>query len=276
MQIAIDQTDRVRFNYIVEWLKARDYSNILVVLEPSREMTRSAKLQRQLIRFFRLDELTFLLSLVAILFVIIFVALYFPQLLPSANPAIWVAASSAAFACFSAYVTLKKSLNSSDQAAVTLLMQFMSIEFHNNVRSPAWYCMAKSRDDLEYRRKLLTHLSGDLLDSRAPVDRMSKIRRNEPLDEEEEQFHHDSHRLQDIIWYFTALSVLNSRTSTILLCNFYYDSWRVPLHKLNRDFADFIQSPSLTEPLRSRAIFRQSRLENLLKNLDRKFNLTDS
>lgn len=163
-----------------------------------------------------------------------------------------------------------------NSAVFDLYKMYLSPEYQRHVRRPAWYSLSRARTDKLYRQKLLDALtgtsSGDDIDETGTYERSrSEGRENESkADREAWAFHKEYHRVQDIFGFFSTLSVWteNADAEVVKLCHFFYDRWRVQLHRIVRD----VQDHKIDNPYE--AALRQERIKGYvqtLKTLDRIF-----
>jgi len=134
-----------------------------------------------------------------------------------------------------------------NSALFTLYQMYLSIDYHDKVRTPAWYALHKARESSEYRNKLIQELIGR---SAGQHHRKYYERKCAGLEETEDdkkywQFHKEYHRVFDLLGFFTTLAHLSLHLkddNVIRSCNFYYDSWRGPLHRIVEDAEAFVDS----------------------------------
>ncbi len=163
--------------------------------------------------------------------------------------------------------------NPANAAVFDLYKMYLSIDYHKNVRRPAWYSLSLARKNKEYRIKILKGLAGDMVDD--VTGYIESIRSERPLTDEEKKsllIHDDYHRVQDILGFFTTLSLLNSDSNTLQMCNFFYDRWRVPLHRIVHDLEEYSESSAqggeIGKELKRR---RYLRYKDALRKLDKQF-----
>ena len=158
-------------------------------------------------------------------------------------------------------------------AVFDLYKMYLSIDYHKNVRRPAWYSFSLARRDQEYRIKLLKGLAGEMVDDVAGY--IESIRSGRPLTDEAKKsllVHDDYHRVQDILGFFITLSLLNSDSNTLQMCNFFYDRWRVPLHKIVHDLGEYSESSAQGGEIGKELKRRRYLLyKDALGKLDKKF-----
>ena len=163
---------------------------------------------------------------------------------------------------------------SANAAVLSLHQTYMSVDYHEKVRRPAWFCLLKARQDANYRNVLLAQLCGASalelehheIDSADEVDDVYK---------KYWKFSNEYHRVHDVLAFFTTLSLLKADADVIRSCNFYYDSWRPPLHRIVLDLEEYVEvnasgrvAPRLEVERRRCKQFRQT-----LTTLDKLFGL---
>ena len=156
-----------------------------------------------------------------------------------------------------------------NSAVFDLYKMYLSPEYQRNVRRPAWYSLSRARIDEFYRQKLLDALagetSGDDIDETGVYERSrSEGRAHESkADREAWAFHEECHRVQDIFGFFATLSVWtdNADARVVKLCHFFYDRWRVQLHRIVRD----LQKHEMADVYA--AELKQGRIEGYVRTL---------
>jgi hypothetical protein len=119
-------------------------------------------------------------------------------------------------------------------AVYDLYKTYLSVEYHQNVRRPAWYALSRSVHDAAYRDKVLAGLAGILAGEEvdAAYNRKREGKKLTQEDAESFAFHNEYHRIQDVLGFFAMLSALSGEADPEILrtCDFFYDRWRVLLH----------------------------------------------
>lgn len=164
-----------------------------------------------------------------------------------------------------------------NSALFSLYQMYFSIDYHDNVRTRAWFALQKARESSEYRHKLIQELVGY---SAGQHHIKHYDRKCADLEETEDdkrywQFHKEYHRVFDLFGFFATLAHLSSHlkdNNVIRSCNFYYDSWRGPLHRIVEDAEAFVHAQprgKLTDLQRERCrVFKET-----LQTLDCVFKL---
>ena len=157
-------------------------------------------------------------------------------------------------------------------AVYDLYKTYLSVEYHQNVRRPAWYALSRAMSDLSYRDKVLAGLAG-LLAGEEVDDAYNRKRGGKkltPEDAESFEFHNEYHRIQDILGYFSMLSALSGEADTEIVqtCDFFYDRWRVLLHIIVDMLGEYTPSDQTVRELKVR---RWEVHRNTLMHLDKVF-----
>lgn len=135
-------------------------------------------------------------------------------------------------------------------AVIRLFETYLSVEYQTKVRRVAWQALRKARADSNYHADLLAALAGAYSGNEVQnAYERKRYNPGEPYQEGEERelaFHEEYHRVQDILGFFTILSVLadnrdsnKADPSVIGVCHFFYDRWRAPLHGIIRDLGEY-------------------------------------
>ena len=140
----------------------------------------------------------------------------------------------------------ERSARTSANAAVFNLHQtYMSIDYHEKVRNPAWYSLLKASQDAAYRERLLAALAGAVGGEEA-MHRQERLMGEQatPEDKEAQLFSYAYHRVVDILRFYTTASLLllEADSDIVRSCTFSYDSWRIPLYTVVRDLKTYIAS----------------------------------
>jgi hypothetical protein len=158
-----------------------------------------------------------------------------------------------------------------------LYRTYLSVDYHHNVRRPAWYAVSTAKKDLAYRNNLLAGLAGQLSgdEVRDAYEHQSGGRKLNPEDAENFKFHEEYHRVQDILGFFSMLSALSSEADPEILktCNFFYDRWRIQLHMIVRMLEEHRPSAELENALKVR---RWKAHHDTLMQLDKLFGFDHS
>lgn len=164
---------------------------------------------------------------------------------------------------------------SANAAAISFSQHFLTVEFHDRVRRPAWHALRKGRRDPAYRAKLVTGFALSSADSDSQnFEAQERRRRGHMLPEDKEYWalHDEYHRVLDILGFFTSLSLLNAEPRILKACNYFYDSWRLPLWRLVLDAEKAQQTPPHGNTWRSGQVrARCQRAKEALERLDRIF-----
>lgn len=140
------------------------------------------------------------------------------------------------------------SRTAANAAVFELYKIYLSPDYQQKVRRPAWYALSRARKDKAYRRLLISALagesSGDDIDNDGVYER-SRIEGRENASENDRRawaFHDEYHRVQDILGFFAILSVWTHKSdpnkadpTVVQLCHFFYDRWHVHLHRIVQD-----------------------------------------
>ena len=176
-----------------------------------------------------------------------------------------------------AYQTRRNAKANANAGVLNLFHTYMSLDYHEKVRKPAWYALHKARQDEAYRKKLLKGIAGvtSTLDAQ-DVLRYDRRRKgtNDSIDEEYWLLHNDYHRVLDMLGFFTTLSLLEADNNVVRICNFFYDSWRSALYRIIRDLEIHLGTLVDSDPARIK--LRQRRLntyQKALEDLDKLFDL---
>ncbi|MFI5397695.1 MAG: hypothetical protein ACHQ9S_19335 [Candidatus Binatia bacterium] len=157
-------------------------------------------------------------------------------------------------------------------AVFDLYKTYLSREYHQNVRRPAWYCVTKAKADPMYRKEILAGLAGAADDVKDAYESLREGAEPSIEDAERLRIHDEYHRLQDILGFFAMLCALSSAADDDIVrtCDFFYDRWRVQLHTLVNMLERYDQSEAGDQA----ADFHHRRCESFsrtLKALDKLF-----
>jgi hypothetical protein len=161
---------------------------------------------------------------------------------------------------------------SANAAALSLSRDFLSVEFHNAVRRPAWHALRKARKDDSYRSELVArigHSSADQNDEDHWRHEARRLGRDLRGDREYWAFHDERHRVADILGFFVSLSQLPADQTVVRACGYFYDSWRLPLWRLIMDVEVYLDSAQNSASARAAPRLLQYRLA--LVKLDQLF-----
>lgn len=160
-------------------------------------------------------------------------------------------------------------------AIFSLYQMYLTVDYHENVRSRAWFCLSQARTDSAYRMNLLAHLVGATgSDTTRGLYERKRRGQVQSGDKEAWDFHYDYHRVHDILGFFTTLSLSQADAKVIQLCGFFYDSWRPPLRRILEDMKDFVKTGPDEEDLKGLMLRRWEALNQTLNTLDELFKLT--
>jgi hypothetical protein len=164
-----------------------------------------------------------------------------------------------------------------NSAVFELYKTYLSVEYHENVRRPAWYAISRAKRDPEYRKKVLGGLAGEL--SGDEVRDAYECRRDgkslDPHSAESFRFHDEYHRVQDILGFFTMLSALSNEADTTIVktCDFFYDRWRVQLRTIVRELGKYDPGGDAGPHARKLKSNRWKKFNDTLTHLDKVFEL---
>ncbi|MFZ0959544.1 MAG: hypothetical protein WAO35_01465 [Terriglobia bacterium] len=155
-----------------------------------------------------------------------------------------------------------------------LYKTYLSVDYHQNVRRPAWYAVSRAMTDSEYREKILGGLAGQLSgeEVRDAYERKRGGKKLNPEDAESFQFHDEYHRVQDVLGFYSMLSALSREADAEIVqtCNFFYDRWRVQLHRIVQMLGEYQPSDETVKQLKLR---RWKVHRDTLMRLDKVFDL---
>jgi hypothetical protein len=164
---------------------------------------------------------------------------------------------------------------SANDAIFKLYEMYMTVDYHEKVRTVARYSLWKARNDPTYRKQLIVRLSGQKTDDEF-MKALDKKRNGRPESAEDHEllvFHSEYHRVLDILGFFTTLSLLqaNADAKVLRICNFFYDSWRFSLRRIVTDLETAVASQPAQHPRAYLGWNRLSNFKTALDALDRKF-----
>ncbi len=147
---------------------------------------------------------------------------------------------------------------------------FLSINYQREVRHPAWISLLKAKQDKDYCKKLLAGLAGELTGDEV-LEYAESNRKGLELTQEDKMnkaIHDDYHRVQDILGFFSMLSFLslNADRNVVDTCSFFYDLWRMPLHRIICDLKQYVPPNDSDKALE---MMRKSRYDKYAETLDR-------
>jgi hypothetical protein len=96
--------------------------------------------------------------------------------------------------------------------------------------------------DRAYRDKLLAGLAGERVGDDGVAAALEAIRLGKEVTREDDEklaIHDEYHRVQDILGFFTTLSLLNADADVVEICNFFYDRWRCPLRHIVHELEEY-------------------------------------
>lgn len=128
--------------------------------------------------------------------------------------------------------------SSANAAALELAQQYLSLDYHERVRRPAWHALRRARLLPDYRERLVrafAHSTADRDEETFEAHERHRDGEETEADREFWAFHHEYHRVLDILGFFTSLSLLEAEPRILRACHYFYDSWQGPLWRLVMD-----------------------------------------
>lgn len=171
----------------------------------------------------------------------------------------------------------KIATSAANGAVFDLYKIYLSVDYHQEVRRPAWYALSRARRDPAYYYKILAGLGGEVAGDEVR-DAFERARANEeklPGDNDIWQTHDEYHRVLDILGFFGNLSAWGGTADSEIFqtCNFFYDRWRVPLHMIVRELGKYTPSTEVGESVLELKQRRYDEFNRTLNKLDDIFNL---
>ena len=161
-------------------------------------------------------------------------------------------------------------------AVYDLYKTYLSVDYHQNVRRPAWYALSRAMGDRAYRGKILAGLAGVLAGEEVDAAYNRKREGKDLVQEDMEswQFHNEYHRIQDILGFYSMLSALSRDADyeIVRTCHFFYDRWRVLLHLIVEMLVTYTPPDETVRKLKNR---RCEIHRNTLSRLDELFEYDD-
>lgn len=164
---------------------------------------------------------------------------------------------------------------SANVTVFNLYKMYLSPEYHDKIRRPAWFSVSKAKRDSAYRCLLLAGLAAEFEGDEVAqcYERRRAGMKELPGDRGIWLIHDEYHRVQDIFGFFTTLSLLDADEETMRLCGFFYDSWSAQLRWIVRELGEHIaSSPTCANANdEEKRRIRHTKLKETLDRLDEKF-----
>lgn len=169
---------------------------------------------------------------------------------------------------------------SANAAVFDQYKMYLSINYQREVRRPAWLSLLKAESDSKYHKGLLSGLAGELVGNETAEYMEKSDEGTEPASEDKKNLaiHDGYHRVQDIFGFFTMLSLLslNADHEVIAVCNFFYDRWRIPLHRIVKKLEEYTPLSDNSDGTLARLKKRRcDEYKKTLNRLDEQFNLEE-
>jgi len=133
-------------------------------------------------------------------------------------------------AIYTAFIKRRTLELNSNASLFDLLQEYTSVQYHDDVRSPAWHAIHMARRDETYKNDLLTALLNSTADE--SHEAYQRRRLGEPTPDQDREFwafHREYHRLLDVFGFFTIVSLVEPNPQVDCAVAFFYEEWREQL-----------------------------------------------